>query len=138
MCRKRSDDETAEGAIELVGRCAEELGVGASKVLVGGFAVLGIAILPVGEAFGIKHFRLAERDCLGESADGTLSALGKRSGVRVHNCVSVCATVSSAHDDTFFAGEFATEMVKRKGGFYFCHMSNKFGSCHSETIVSFA
>ena len=115
--------------------CAKELSVGAIDVLVGGFAVLDITVLPIGETFGVKHFGLAERDSLGESADSTLAALSKWSGVRVGDSVSVRTTVAGAHDDTFFAGEFATEMVKRKGGFYFSHMSNKLGLCQIETIV---
>ena len=127
------DDEATESAVELVGRssvrgggrrsgCAEELGIGASKVLVGGFAVLDVTVLPIRETFGVKHFELAERDSLRESADSTLAALGKRSGVRVHDSVSVRATVAGAHDDTFFAGEFATKMIKRKCGFNVCHI----------------
>lgn len=59
-----SDDEAAEGGIELVGCCAEELGVSAGDVLVGGFALLDITILPIREAFGIGHFRLALADSL--------------------------------------------------------------------------
>ena len=130
-----SDDEAAKSGIILVGRCAQELGVGTCDVLVSGFAVLDVTVLPIRETFGVKHFGLAKGYCLRESADSAFAALGKRSGVRVHNCVSVRATVAGTHDDTFFAGEFATKMVKRKGGFYFSHMSNKLGSCHSETIV---
>lgn len=130
-----SDDEAAEGGIELVGCCAEELGVCAGDVLVSGFAVMDVTVLPISEAFGIGHLGLALTDGLGEGADGTLAALGKRSCVRVCDCISVRATVAGTHDDTFFAREFATEEVKRKGRFYFCHMSNKLGSCHSETIV---
>ena len=42
--------------------------------------------------------------------------------------ISVRATITGAHDDAFFTGEFATEMVKRKGGFDVCHVSNKLGS----------
>ena len=130
-----SDDEAAESGIELVGCCAEELGIGVCDMLVGGFAVMDVTVLPINEAFGIGHFRLALTDGLGEGADGTLAALGKRSGVRVGDCVSVRTAVAGTHDDAFFAREFATEMVKRKSGFYFCHMSNKLGSCQSETIV---
>ena len=99
-------------------------------MLVSGFAVLEISVLPVGETVGIGHLRLAEADGFGERANSAFAALGKRSGERVLNCVSVRATVAGAHDDAFFTGEFATEMVKRKGGFYFCHMSNKLGSHH--------
>ena len=135
---KGGDDETSEGGIELVGRCAEELGVGASDVLLSGFTVLDVTVLPISKTVGIGHLGFAKGNRLQESADGTLSALGKRSGVRVADCVSVSATVASTHDDTFFAREFATKMVKRKCGFYFSHMSNKLGSCHSETIVLFA
>ena len=146
MRGKGGDDEATEGAVELVGRasvrggrrrsrCAEELGVGACDVFIGGFTVLDITILPVGETFGVKHFGLAECDNLRESADSTFAALGKRSGVWVSDSVSVRATVAGTHDDTFFAREFATKMVKRKGWLYFSHMSNKLGSCHSETIV---
>lgn len=98
-----SDDEAAEGAIELVRCCAEELGVGAFNMFVGGFAVLEVTVLPVSEAFRIGHFRLALTDGFSEGADSTLAALGKRSGVRVGDCVSVRATVASTQDDTFFA-----------------------------------
>ena len=114
MRGKGGDDETTEGAVELVGRasvrgsgrrsgCAEELGVGAGDVLVGGFAVLVVTVLPIRKTFGVEHFGLAKGYSLGESADGTLAALGKRSGVRVHDCISVGATVAGAHDDTLFA-----------------------------------
>ena len=61
---ERGDDEAAESAVELVGRasvrgggrrsgCAEEFGVGTCDVFVGGFTVLDVAILPVGETFEI-------------------------------------------------------------------------------------
>ena len=83
-------------------------------MFVGGFAVLDVTVLPVSEAFRVGHLRLALPDGLGKSVDSTLAALGKRSGVRVSDCISVRATVASAHDDTFFAREFATEVVKRK------------------------
>ena len=128
MCGERGDDEATESAIELVGRCAEELGVGADDVFVSGFAVLDVTVLPIGETVGIGHLRLAEAHGFRERADSAFAALGERSGVRVLDCISVRATIAGAHDDAFFTGEFATEMVKRKGGFYFCHMSNKFGS----------
>ena len=135
MGRKRSDDETTKSTIELVGCCAEEFGIRTSDVLVSSFAVLDVTILPIGETVGIGHLSFAEAHGFGERADGTFAALGKRSGVRVLDCISVRAAVTGAHDDAFFTGEFATEMVKRKGGFYFSHMSNKLGSCNSETIV---
>ena len=128
MCGEGGDDEAAESAIELVGRCAEELGVGADDVLVGGFAVLEITLLPIGEAFGIGHLRFTEAHGFRERADGAFAALGKRSGIWIKDCVRVRATVAGAHDDAFFTGEFATKMVKREGGFYFSHVSNKLGS----------
>lgn len=56
---ERSYDEATEGAIELVGRCAKELGIGASWVLAGGFGVLEITVLPVGETVGIRHLSFA-------------------------------------------------------------------------------
>ena len=103
MSRKRGDDEAAEGAIELVGRCAEELGVGAGDMFVRGFAVLDVTSLPIGETVGIRHLHFAEAHSFGERADGTFAALGERSGVRVLDCISVRATVAGAHDDAFFA-----------------------------------
>ena len=112
------DDEATESAIELVGRCAEELGVGADDVFVSGFAVLDVTILPIGETIWIGHLCFAEAHGFGERADGTFAALGERSGVRVLDCISVRATVAGAHDDAFFTGEFATKMVKRKGWLY--------------------
>ena len=118
MSRKRGDDEAAEGGLELVGCCAEELGVSADDVFVSGFAVLDVTSLPIGETVGIGHLRFAEAYSFGERADGAFAALGKRSGVRVLDCISVGATVTGAHDDAFFTGEFATKMVKRKGGLY--------------------
>ena len=122
------DDEATESAIELVGRCAEELGVGADDVFVRGFAVLDVTILPIGETVGIGHLRFTEAHGFGERADGTFAALGERSGVRVLDSISVRATIAGAHDDAFFTGEFATKMVKRKGGLYVCHVSNNLGS----------
>ena len=47
MRGKRSDDETAESAVELVRSCAEELSVGSFDVFVSGFAVLDVTILPI-------------------------------------------------------------------------------------------
>ena len=96
-------------------------------MLVSGFAVLDVTVLPIGKAVRIGHLRFTEAHGFRERADGTFAALGERSGVRVLDCISVRATIAGAHDDAFFTGEFATEMVKRKGGFYFCHMSNKLG-----------
>ena len=57
MRRKGGDDEATESAIELVGRCAEELGVGAGDMLVSGFAVLDVTVLPIGKAVRIGHLR---------------------------------------------------------------------------------
>ena len=128
MSRKRGDDEATEGAIELVGRCAEELGVGADDVFVSGFAVLDVTVLPIGETIWIGHLRFTEANGFGERADGAFAALGERSCVRVCDSISVRTTVAGAHDDAFVTGEFATEMVKRESGFYFSHVSNKLGS----------
>ena len=128
MCGERGNNESAEGAVELVGDSAEEFGVGAGDVFVSGFAVLDVTVLPIGETVGVGHLHFAEADGFGKRADGTFAALGERSGVRVLDCISVRATIAGAHDDAFFTGEFATKMVKRKGGFYMCHMSNKLGS----------
>lgn len=102
MGRKRGNDEATKGAIELVGRCAEELGIGASWVLAGGFRVLEITVLPVGETVGIGHLRFAEVHGFRESADSAFAALGERSGIWIKDCVRVRATVAGAHDDTFF------------------------------------
>ena len=118
MCGEGGDDEAAEGGIELVGGCAEELGVGADDVFVSGFAVLDVTVLPKGETIWIGHLRFTETHGFGERADGAFAALGKRSGVRVLDSISVRTAVAGAHDDAFFTGEFATEMVKRKGGLY--------------------
>ena len=128
MRRKGGDDEAAESAVELVGGSAEKFGIGADDVFVGGFAVQDVTVLPIGETIWIGHLRFTEAHGFRERADGAFAALGKRSGVRVLDCVRVRATVSGAHDDAFFTGEFATKMVKREGGFYFSHVSNKLGS----------
>ena len=119
--REGGDDEATEGAIELVGRCAEELSVGASDVLVSGFAVLDVTILPIGETLRVGHLYFTLFDSLRESADSTLATLSKWSSIRVGDSVSVRAAVASTHDDMLFAREFATEMVKRKGWLYFSH-----------------
>ena len=86
--RKGGDDEAAESAIELVGCCAEELGIGASDMFVGGFAVLDVTSLPIGETVGIGHLRFTEAHGFRERADGTFAALGERSGVRVLDCIT--------------------------------------------------
>ena len=91
-------------------------------------SVLDVTVLPISETVGAGHLRFAKAHGFCERADGAFAALGERSGVRVLDCISVRATIAGAHDDAFFTGEFATEMVKRKGGFYFCHMSNNLGS----------
>lgn len=96
MCGERGDDEATESAIELVGRCAEELGVGADDVFVSGFAVLDVTILPVSETVGTGHLRFAEAHGFGERADGAFSGLGKRSGVRVLDSISVRATIAAS------------------------------------------
>ena len=101
MCGERGDDEAAESAIELVGRCAEEFGVGASDMFVSGFAVLDVTILPIGETIWIGHLCFAEAHGFREGADSAFAALGERSGVRVLDCISVRATVTGAHDDAF-------------------------------------
>ena len=101
MFGKRSDDEATESAIELVGYCAEELGIGADDVFVSGFAVLDVTSLPIGETVGIRHLHFAETHGFGECADGAFAAFGKRSGVRVLDSISVRATVTGAHDDAF-------------------------------------
>lgn len=115
------DDEAAERSVELVRGRAEETGVGAGDVLVGGFAVLDITVLPPGKAVGVGHLKLTLADGFGERADGTLAALGKRSCVGVHNRVSVGAAVAGAHNDALFGGELATEVVEGKGGLNLCH-----------------
>ena len=102
MCGERGDDEATESAIELVGRCAEELGVGADDVFVSGFAVLDVTVLPIGKAVRIGHLRFAEAHSFGECADGAFAAFGKRSGVRVLDSISVRAAVAGAHNDAFF------------------------------------
>jgi len=128
LSRKRGDDEATESGIELVGGSAEELDVGAGNVFVSRFAVLEIAVLPIGETVGIGHLCFAEADGFGERADCTFAALCERSGIWVLDSIGVRTAITGAHDDTFFTRKFATEMVKRKGGFYFCHMSNKLRS----------
>ena len=90
-------------------------------MLIGSTAVLDVTVLPVREAFGIGHLKLALADGFGECADGTLAALGKRSGVGVHNSVGMRATVAGTHDDAFAGREPATEVIKRKGGLNSCH-----------------
>lgn len=102
LCGNGSYDEATEGAIELVRCCAEELGVGASDMFVRGFAVLKIAVLPIGETVGIGHLRFAEVHGFRESADSAFAALGKRSGIWIKDCVRVRATIAGAHNDTFF------------------------------------
>ena len=128
MCGEGGDDEATESAIELIRSCSKVFEVGASYVFVSGFAVLDVTVLPIGETVWIGHLRFTEAHGFRERADGTFATLGERSGIWVLDCISVRATVAGAHDDVFFTGEFATKMVKRKGGFYMCHMSNKLGS----------
>jgi len=115
---KGGDDETTEGGVELVRGHAEETGVRAGYVFGRGFAVLDVPVLPISETVGIGHLCFAEAHGFGERADGTLAALGKRTCVRVLDSVRVHVTVTGAHDDTFFTGEFATKMVKRECGLY--------------------
>ena len=61
-----------------------------------------ITVLPIGETVGIRHLRVAEVHGLGESADSAFTALGKRSSIRIKDCVCVRTSVAGAHDDTFF------------------------------------
>ena len=100
--REGGDDETAEGGIELIRRCAEELGIGSRGVAIRQFAVLGIAILPVCETFEIGHLGFANGYRLREGADGTFAALGERACIWIKDCVGVRTTVAGAHDDTLF------------------------------------
>ena len=102
MCGEGGDDEATESAIELVGRCAEEFGVGAGDVFVSGFAVLDVTILPIGETVGIRHLHFAETHGFRERADSAFAALGERSCVWVCDSISVRTTVAGAHDDAFF------------------------------------
>lgn len=115
------DDEAAESGVELVRSCTEIFFIGSLSMFTSGSAVLDVTVLPPGEAFGIGHLGFALVDGLGESADGTFAALGERSGVRVHDCVSVGASVACAHDDAFARGESASEVVKRKSRLNFSH-----------------
>ena len=121
MSGEGGDDEAAESGIELVGSCAEELGIGAGDMLAGCARVLDITLLPPGEAVRVGHLRLALADSLGESADGTFAALSKRAGVRIHNSISVGAAVAGTHNDALLRGEPATEVVEGESGFYFSH-----------------
>ena len=105
ICFRRAErgyDEATECGIELVGRCAKNLGIGAGDMFVRGFAVLEIAVLPISETVGIRHLRFAEVHGFRESANSTFAALGKRSGIWIKDSVRVRATVPGAHDDTFF------------------------------------
>ena len=101
MCGEGGDDEATESAIELVGGSAEKFGIGAGYVLVSGFAVQDVTVLPIGETIWIGHLRFAEALGFGERADGTFAALGERSSVWVLDSISVRATVTGAHDDAF-------------------------------------
>ena len=118
------DDEAAESGIEVVGSCAEELGIGAGDMLACCARVLDITLLPPGEAVRVGHLRLALADSLGESADGTFAALGERAGVRIHNSIGVGAAIAGAHDDAFLSREPATEVVEGESGFYFSHSAD--------------
>ena len=115
------DDEAAESGIELVGSCAEELGIGAGNMLAGCARVLDITLLPPGEAVRVGHLRLALADSLGEGADGTFAALGERAGVRIHNSIGVGAAIAGAHDDAFLSRKPATEVVEGESGLNFSH-----------------
>lgn len=75
LSRKRGDYEATESGIELVRSCVDKFGIGASYMFVCGFAVLEIAVLPIGKTVGIGHLRLAEADGFGERADGAFAAL---------------------------------------------------------------
>jgi len=70
-------------------------------MFVGGFAVLDVTILPIGETVGIGHLRFAEAHGFGERTNGAFAALCKRSGIRVLDSISVRATITGAHDDAF-------------------------------------
>ena len=54
------DDEAAESGIELVGGSAEKFGIGTGYVLVSGFAVQDVTVLPIGETIWIGHLRFTE------------------------------------------------------------------------------
>ena len=118
------DNEAAESGIELVGSCAEELGIGAGNMLACSTDVLEITLLPPGEAVRVGHLRLALADSLGESADSAFATLGKRAGVRIHNSIGVGAAIAGAHDDAFLRGKPATEVVEGESGFYFSHSAD--------------
>ena len=115
------DDEAAESGIELVGSCAEELGIGAGDMLACSTDVLEITLLPPGEAVRVGHLRLALADSLGEGADGTFAALGERAGVRIHNSIGVGAAIAGAHNDAFLSRKPATEVVEGESRLNFSH-----------------
>ena len=115
------DDETAEGAVELVGVGADKLSISAGGIAASQFCVLGIAILPESEALRVGHLGFALRDGLRESEDNWSAVLRDRAFVRVHNRVSMRATVASSHNNTFLSGKFATKIIKGKCRFYMCH-----------------
>ena len=101
MDGKRGDDEAAESAVIFVGVGTDKTGIGAGWVAAGQFGILGITILPEGESLRVGHLGLALRNSLREGRDDGFAVLGDRSLIRVHDCVSVRATVTGAHDDAF-------------------------------------
>jgi len=116
------DDEAAEGAVVAVGRRAEELGIGTGDMATRLAAVQGIAVPPIRQTIRSSHLGLALRDRFGERTDGSYAALGKGACVRVKDGICLRATVAGTHDNAFRGREFATEVIKREGGFYFSHI----------------
>lgn len=107
------DDEAAEGEIVLVRIGTYKLHVCFSGIASCEFSILGILVLPEGEALRIGHLRFTLLNGLREGLDNRLAVLGNRSGIWMTVSISFRSSVACTHDDVLLTREFARHFVKR-------------------------
>ena len=101
---QRADDEAAEGGV----------GIGVSIGIAVGFLAVGSEfLLPLGTEFGGVQDDRGLVDRVLESRDSALAFGRNRTFIRMFDCISMRATIASAHDNLFFRSEFARHGVER-------------------------
>ena len=99
-----ADDKAAESGV----------GIGVSVGIAVGFLAVGsVFILPLGTEFGGVQDNRGLVNCVLESRDSALAFGRNRTFIRMFDCISMSATITSAHDNPVVRSEFARDGVKR-------------------------